>query len=595
MNYRRQRAAPISSRGLLFTALASVLLAALVALRLHDGEVEIRPDGVLASADALPGATVVSIAAASKRKGVAIVHATHGDDPTSLLVKGRVVDVRGAGLPGVAIGIESAALATSDRDGAFTLRGVPEGERLVACDERQETVAPAVVRPGVPAIVVVAPRIAVAGTVIDADGRPVDGAMLSIVVAAETGEHTGVRGRQWLTFSDGDGAFVFTAAPALAEARLHTQHPGHRTDERALPIASPRGLMVMLVAEPRQQPVCGTVFGPDGAPFANATACMGEAFVASGADGTFTLAVPPRLPAGTPLFVLAEGCQPVALPDPRPGDGRAPLLQTVQLQPAIVLSGRIVDAALAPLPNWTVVLGDPTPLVSGRGSYASAEGRLGAARAVTDAAGQFVIQGVFPRSYQIEAWDEHGQRGVRAVASPNDGRVTLVVGERAATHLCGVVVDDDGRPVAGALVGEERPGCLASGALAMRFDQRATTGSDGRFELPLRGAALHLVVDADTIVPCRIAVPATAAAPIRLRVTRRRDVLVGEAGGGVLAFAPADAAGLLLPICEPAPGTFGLPTTTRSLVVHHHGVAAGVLPWPTAGDRFEVRLQPTAR
>ena len=63
----------------------------------------------------------------------------------------------------------------------------------------------------------------------------------------------------------------------------------------------------------------------------------------------------------------------------------------------------------------------------------------------------------------------------------------------------------------------------------------------------------------------------------------------------MLAFAPADAAGLLLPICEPAPGTFGLPTTTRSLVVHRHGVAAGVLPWPTGGDPFEVRLQPTAR
>lgn len=598
MSRRPQPAAGNAHPGLLFTALALVLLTVLAILRLGPGDAAFVPDALAAPAAPARGtATVVPSGQTSDRQGVVMAGAFPSAEPDAVTVAGRAVDVHGNGLPGIAIGRAPAAagdeaLATSGSDGAFVVRNVTVGTRLAASDERWETIAAATVRLSAPAIVVVAPRIVVAGTVLDAEGRPVAGAMLAIAIPAGVGDEVGVCGVQWLAFSDADGAFAFAAAPGLAAARLCTQHAGHRPDERALPIARPTGVVVTLVAEPSPPPVSGTVYGPDGAPFANVSVRIGEAVVATASDGTFALVPPPRLPRGTWLFALANGCIPVALPDPRSGDGREAVPIVVQLQPAVAITGRIVDVAGAPLPQWTVCLGDPTPLVPGRGFEANVEGWLGATRVVTDASGQFTIPGVFARPYTIEAWEERGERGLRAAVSPTDGPVTLVAHERDAAPLHGIVVDGDGRPVAGVLVGEQRPGCLASGALAMRFDHRVTTGVDGRFELPRRGAALHLVVDGAAIVPSCIALPAATAgnAPLRLEVARRRNVLVGDAGVEGLAFVPVDDDGRPLPGCEPSPGTFGLPTTARALAVHRHGTQAGVLPMPTNGGPIDLRL-----
>jgi len=486
-------------------------------------------------------------------------------------------------------------LAISAPDGAFPLAGVPAGTRLVSCDERWTTVAAAVVAGSAP-IVVVAPRVAVTGTVIDVDGRSVAGAMLSIAIASSPDGDVGAGGVQWLAFSADDGTFTFAEAPGVATARLTTQHAGHRADERALPVANALGLVVTLAAEPSPPPLCGTVHGPDGAPFAGARVRMGEAVVESAADGTFTLSPPSLLPGDPRVFVVANGCAPVALADPRPADGREAPPLVVQLQPAVTIAGRIVDAGGRPLPQWTVTIDDPTPRDPNCAAAASIEGELGPVRAVTDADGQFRIGGVFARPYTIEAWGERGERGLRATVAPADGVVTLVARERGAATLRGVVVDAAGHPVAGALVGEERPGCAAVGALAMRFDHRATTAADGTFELPRRGALLHLIVDGASIVPCRVALPDASDAPLRLQVDRRRDVhLTANTADRSYAFESLTTEGSASVAREASPGTFLLPSSANVLVVLRHGGAAGTLALPPNGAPLEVRVAAPAR
>jgi hypothetical protein len=278
------------------------------------------------------------------------------------------------------------------------------------------------------------------------------------------------------------------------------------------------------VAEPHREPVTGTVFGPDGVPCAMATVRMADVVAASGSDGMFSLAVPARVAAGTPLFVIASACIPVAMPDPRPVDGRPPLPLTVLLRTGVAITGRIVAENGVPLRGWVAVLADTTPFAAESGNT-TAEGQLGALRAVTDTDGAFRFDGVFDRSYVIEAWDERGTRALRAAVAPMDGFVSLVAAERTATTLHGVVVDAADRPVPGAIVGVARAGAAAAGALSMRFDQRVTTGPDGRFAIPLRGAALYVIVDAAGVVPCRVAIPSLdgSASPLRVQVVRRRD------------------------------------------------------------------------
>lgn len=278
-------------------------------------------------------------------------------------------------------------------------------------------------------------------------------------------------------------------------------------------------------AELRHEPVTGTVFDPAGNPCAVATVRMADVVGTTAVDGTFALVATSRVAVGTPLFVIAPACSPVAMPDPRPTDGRPPPPLTVQLRPGVVITGRILDEHGKPQPQWIAVLADTTAIGGAVPGEITAEGLLGAARAVTDVDGVFRFDGVFAREYVIEAWDERGSRSLRAAIAPEDGFVTLIAAARIATTLRGVVVDGADRPVAGAVVGVARAGVTAAGAQAMCFDQRTTTKADGRFELAVRGAALHVIVEAEPFVPCRVAIPPLDgnAAPLRVRVVRRRD------------------------------------------------------------------------
>jgi protocatechuate 3,4-dioxygenase beta subunit len=547
---------------------------------------EREPEGRLMAGSRSPAAPAVE-ASPARTAGVAVAASVVG---TAEVLRGRVVDLGGNGVVGVVVGPAAAVhlgSATSGDDGAFTLGRIPAMPNLVAIDARWETVQAARPDRNGPLTIVVAERLALAGLVVDAAGTPVADAMVAVVPAASfVGD--GVA-RQWLTFSAVDGTFAFTSVPALPGARLRTQRPGLIADDRELPLRATIGLVVQLQPEPAVPPVFGTVFGPDGAPLAGATARLGEAAADTSGDGAFRLAPTRAIAPGTPLLVHAHGCMPVQLPDPRPGHGGAPAPQTVLLRPALALRGRIVDAAGVPLRGWNVLLADPTPLRPS-GSEASVEGQLGGVRVATDEDGAFCFVNVFDRAYTLEAWANRGGGVLRASVSPAHGQVTLTAAPQPVRALHGIVLDEAGVPVAGVVVGEARPGYGQVHALGMRFDERATTDGAGRFTLARAGCALHLLVDGEAIVPVRVAVAANAGPEALLTVRVRRRCAVqwpGDAQTGI-AVSSVDADGMEQPACGDAADRLGVAASATALVVHRHGVAIGRLP--LVGMRRDLEL-----
>lgn len=591
-----QKALQQSAGRLAVAFLACVPVAVLALCGLGGGDEELAWSPAIAAA-AVRIEAPVAIAAdrllpAQRELSVGSADALGADAAARGVVRGRVVDVDGTGLAGVAVGTAPAAdrpssTATSGDDGVFAIAMRPAMSHLVAIDPRWETVQAARPRTAGSVTIVVAERIALHGSVVDAAGAPIAGAMLAVVPPPSlVGE--GVA-RQWLTFSAADGAFTFAAVPALPTARLLTQHPGLLADDRELPLRATNGLVVQLQAEPPCPPVLGTVFGPDGAPLAGAMARLGDALAHTDAEGAFRL-LPSRATApGTPLFVYASGCTPVQLPDPRPSHDLAPALQTVLLRPAVAIRGRIVDAAGAPARDWIVTLADPTPLRADA-SEASVEGQLGGVRAVTDADGAFCFANVFERAYTLEAWACHGGGVLRATLSPGSGLMTLTAAPQPEGERRGIVLDENGQPVAGVVVGEARPGHGQVHGLGMRFDERATTDAAGRFTLARAGAALHLLADGEAIVPVRVAVAANAApeALLTVRVRRRCELRVSGEVAAAVAVASVDADGTEQPACGDAAYRLGVAASASALVVHRHGVAIGRLP--LVGARRDVEL-----
>ena len=518
--------------------------------------------------------------------------------------RGRVLDLHGGAVAQVRIGHRGNAgesgVAMSDADGGFPLPEGAAAQQLIVLDPRWTTVQPGRLRTGTACTIVVAPRIAVAGIVVDATGEPIVGALLAITVPCENAART------WLTLSADDGRFAFDGAPAVPGARLRTQHPDWELDDRPLPAVASQGLVVRLGDQPREEPVRGTVFGPDGGPTVAASVRVGAADTVTGADGTFSLVVPAGESGDTPLLVYATGLQPTRVDGWRSRDGRPAGELTVLLRGAEPLRGRVVDARGGACPDWFVTLADPTPLDAHRPGDAFVENSSGATRVLTDATGAFAFDGVLARPYTLEAWSADGTAAVRGgPASPGAGELVLTVRPIEPRVLQGRVVLPDGRPVPGATVGEQRLGCVTPpGADAMRFDTRVTTDAEGRFELPLQGA-LHVIVDGPEIVPVRVALPSPlAASPLLVQVARRVAVrldcgaqpvedlaLIATAADGRPRWS-CDRYGSCAELLLTPEGSSlrGLPGDARSVILQHRGVDLGQLPLPAADVAMELCL-----
>lgn len=209
--------------------------------------------------------------------------------------------------------------------------------------------------------------------------------------------------------------------------------------------------------------------------------------------GAYTIAA--RGDRGGWVQAEAEGFAPRAV---RLGTGGGPgQVPTLVLEAAATLAGRVLDAEGAPLSGVAVTA------AGRRVPYEVFDRDPAAARAVSDAAGRFVLRGLAA----APAWElsatRHGYRAARAtVAAGAEAR--LVLAPAPAAH--GAVVDRDERPLAGVEV-TVRPAAGVPGEPAT-----AVTDEHGRFELPaLPADRLDLEARRSGFAPRRVpgvAVPA---------------------------------------------------------------------------------------
>jgi RNA polymerase sigma-70 factor (ECF subfamily) len=473
-------------------------------------------------------------ATAGSAPGAAGASATPG-----AAIRGRVVDATSRAVAGVRVrrsgneagneagGSAGATGALTGPDGAFEL-SAGGGEPLVVDDARWVTVlAGAAVRAssGREAVVVVAPRSPLAGSVVEAlGGMPVAGAEVRVVLPADFRADFALDldysiERGWSAISDADGRFALDT-PWVAGARLTADAEGFRAHAEPLPPAGEHA--VVLERAPLADRVLrGRVLDALGA-------AVDGALVAHGVDTTRTdragefafdldaeaslnrrfqeMAVrfgEPPLSENT-LIALAPGALPATYAAPLASDGRAlwPGYVTLRLgAEPLALAGRVVGVDGAPVAGARVWVADPTffggvPGAAGGPDLVHAETLLRGGEPVTwdhvetDADGRFRIEGLLARPYRVEAL--HPETLLRAAldAVPA-GRadLELEMPARAAYEvLSGIVVDRDGAPIPGVSV---FPMCdafrmRAGGAVVSTSHAtaaRVVTDAEGRFAL----------------------------------------------------------------------------------------------------------------
>ncbi len=230
--------------------------------------------------------------------------------------------------------------------------------------------------------------------------------------------------------------------PATKELRFETATAigGVVRDEGGRPIA---GALVALCGRPTEIESMHRVF------------TLGS--VESDAQGRWRLDVAPRDLGGVSVHAS------------HPGYRRAPgesvsrhLDNTIVLTKGLTVTGRVVNAAGRPVAGTAVRLGTifgvsvPTAKTDGRGAFALENCELGATTVTVQA-------------------DGHAPAIVDVQVAATTAPVIVTLSEPAAT-LRGRIVDVEGRPVAGAIIGSD----TWRGHRSLEF--RATAGADGRFE-----------------------------------------------------------------------------------------------------------------
>ncbi|MEO1227758.1 MAG: carboxypeptidase regulatory-like domain-containing protein [Myxococcota bacterium] len=353
--------------------------------------------------------------------------------------------------------------------------------------------------------------------------------------------------------TDPRGRFRFEGARA-GERLVAEDDQGARAirvlDEQALGAG-----FVVLRLQPAERPtgagvVAGTVTDVEGAPLVEATvvARRGHRFAwstATGEDGRFELFVPSE---GTYTVVAdAAGAR-----DRKEGVAAGTLdLALVVVRPGGAIEGRVVRDDGEPAPAFTL-------------RWAQAGGRS-ARRFVTDPSGVFEIEGLEAGSWTVEATGAGGAAGrSRTVDVPEAGRTFVELRLETPGRLVGTVVDEEGGPIAEALVQlESRPGLGPTPS--------TRTDPSGAFELA-------------GITPGRRSVSAGARG-FRRRIVSGFEVASGETLGPIeIALAPRGEDGPELDlvgigaVLAPRSGASGLALLVREVVAGGGAAEGGLGP-----------------
>jgi protocatechuate 3,4-dioxygenase beta subunit len=341
------------------------------------------------------------------------------------------------------------------------------------------------------------PAATLAGSVVDEAGRPVAAAEIQAVPApAGRGAPFFRFGRDLRTQSDGRGRFLLHVAPKQPAA-LTVAHDGFAPATLDAPAVEPRGAASALVVvlkkgraaagralDSAQRPVAGArvTLEPAAAadmPFSSRFLRLGgepQGFEST-ADASGRFAFDHLPPGRYDLAARSQGFSPLLVRGIEVPAGAGVFdLGRVLLQPGATVEGFVLDPGRRPLAGATV---------TANGADFPFGGGADAPAATTAADGRFVLSDLrrgdrLRLAVSLTGYASRRLAGVE-VPTPQPLEVVLAPGSRVA----GRVVDDAGKPVAGAGVALYRTtgGMFAGGMLPGSPAGRATTDEDGRFAI----------------------------------------------------------------------------------------------------------------
>jgi protocatechuate 3,4-dioxygenase beta subunit len=365
-------------------------------------------------------------------------------------------------------------------------------------------------------VVVVAPRIALGGRVVDEAGAPLGAAKVRIEPRADLRASIqrvldAALFVDWTAVSDDRGEFELPEAPAMDGASLVVELEGYDSERVQLPPASDLALEIALRRHaPTTRHLIGRVVDERGEPVEGALVALleveGLQTARTNSLGAFDLTLEPGAASATTLCAVKPGRLPAELV--RGGDSALdpaawpePLVLELSGAP-LSIEGRVVGADGQPVPGAQLIALDGRRFglteqdFGGTRFWIEADvesvlrGTVFGDRLVAGADGRFEVLGLLPRSYRFQVFDprtlasavtpplEAGRRGVE---------VWLPLAE-TWPRIAGVVVDRHGGPVAGASIwlsgeGEERGEASAHGGPATLIGARVTSDEEGRFRI----------------------------------------------------------------------------------------------------------------
>lgn len=463
--------------------------------------------------------------------------------PSSETALGRVVDLAVRPIPSVNVIRVNASEALNLRstqavgeallsgaDGTFEFEPTG-GELLVAKSDIYATVLAGVPRPEGTAVVV-APRMPVAGIVVDEVGLPVANADLwsfadhsafaALGALSETSVPISPHAK-----SDALGRFEFDGVGKLPSSYLMVSAIGFPKKRHSLPPNGDANARIVLRRGPfGPTDIRGRVLLASGQPASGAWVAAGAIATRADARGEFHVeAMGLGVDGESPITLIAAskgaGARTLRLP---PLSKRSQWPEDIVLildQTPLEIHGSVIDETGAPVNGARVRIVDPTPfgLVSAPDRVQSYSRRTvedlvggGAFQDVVSphsgamsgkADGSFVLRGLIAREYRLEAFLKNGMLVATSGAIPAGTQdVVLVLDKSQRTRIAGRLVDTKGQGISGVTVSAARDLSVNEERSGFDIGFSSTTDDDGAFAL--EGVApnnIFLRLTGESIVP----------------------------------------------------------------------------------------------
>jgi protocatechuate 3,4-dioxygenase beta subunit len=402
--------------------------------------------------------------------------------------------------------VSTRRIGTTSDDGVLVTDVVRTPSRLEVVDEMLSTLVPGIVAESaaeeIEAFIVAGPLRTLRGVVVEEDGTPIPGALVTLICAEDFSARFGVPVAERShhveeLVADADGRFEFLRSVESPQSMIKGEASGFEYKLYPAPDRGDADITVTLsAAGPGESVLRGRVVCADGSSSVGArVACEGAFYSTEVQDesGEFEL---PLEGKETRVHALLPGLLPAdhtrAPGSPWPDE----LVLTIG-ETALEIQGTVVDEAGRPLEGLHVGIVDGVAfgVVTEPGDSFSTMRRMedlgapsGAARDTTDSEGKFRLGGLLPRTYRLLAQEQKTLRGITSepIEAGQTGVRLVLDRDAPGGPIAGRVVDSDGTPVPGVSLRAER-----AFGFEERFNQSANvvsmptakTDQEGRFRM----------------------------------------------------------------------------------------------------------------